>query len=392
MPQPRLIACVLLPFAAGYYLSYLFRSINALIASDLVTELHIDAKDLGLLTSVYFLVFAVVQLPFGALLDRYGPKTIQSALLLLASSGALIFALADGLIGLIVGRAVLSLGVALALMAGFKAILLWFPSERIVLVNGWYVTLGALGAVTTTAPAELIVQSWGWRGLFALLAGLSALAALLLLLAAPECHLSSPARKAAPGVGLWRIYRDFRFWRMAPLSAIGIGTSWSLQGLWAAPWLRDVAGLDRAGVVRHLSVMAFAVCTSALLLGALAKGLRRHGVRTEWVLASTLGLSMVAQAALLCGCPMPSYLPWSLIAAAGAATVLSFAILTEYFPKEMSGRANAALNLLHVGTAFILQTATGHGIAQWQQVNGAYPAEAHQAAMIGLLTTEAAAF
>jgi len=392
MPQPRLVACVLLPFAAGYYLSYLFRSINALIASDLVTELHIDARDLGLLTSVYFLVFAAVQLPFGALLDRYGPKTIQSALLLLASSGALIFALADGLIGLIVGRAVLSLGVALALMAGFKAIVLWFPPERIVLVNGWYVTLGALGAVTATAPAELVVQSLGWRGLFALLAGLSALAALLLLFAAPECQLSSPpVRRAAPAAGVWAIYRDLRFWRMAPLSAIGIGTSWSLQGLWAAPWLRDVAGLDRAGVVDHLSLMAFAVCASALLLGTIAKWLRRRGVRTEWVLVGTLGLSMGAQGALLVQFPLPSYLLWSLIAAAGAATVLSFAILTEYFPKELSGRANAALNLLHVGIAFVLQTAIGLVITQWPHSEGAYPAEAHQTALGALLGLELAA-
>ena len=276
MPQPRLIACVLLPFAAGYYLSYLFRSINALIASDLVAELHISAADLGLLTSVYFLVFAAVQLPFGALLDSYGPKTIQSALLLLASSGALIFALADGLVGLIVGRAVLSLGVALALMAGFKAIVLWFPPERIVLANGWYVMLGALGAVTATAPAELVVQSLGWRGLFALLAGLSALAALLLLFAAPEQRPDCPVR-AAPSASLWAIYRDRRFWRMAPLSAVGIGTSWSLQGLWAAPWLRDVADLDRASVVEHLSVMAFVVCSSAILLGMLAKWSRRRG-------------------------------------------------------------------------------------------------------------------
>jgi MFS family permease len=391
MPQPRLVACVLLPFAAGYYLSYLFRSINALIASDLVAELEINAADLGLLTSVYFLVFAAVQLPFGVLLDRYGPKTIQSALLLLASSGALIFALADGLIGLIVGRAVLSLGVALALMAGFKAIVLWFPPERILLVNGWYVTLGALGAVTATAPAEFIVQTLGWRGLFALLAGMSALAALLLLLAAPECQQSSPVRRAAPAAGLWAIYRDFRFWRMAPLSAIGIGTSWSLQGLWAAPWLRDVTGLDRVGVVDHLSIMAFAVCTSALLLGVVAKWLRRRGIKTEWVLAGALGVSMGAQAALLFECPLPSYLLWSLIAAAGAVTVLSFAILTEYFPKEMSGRANAALNILHVGIAFLLQTGTGLIIAQWPQSNGAYPVEAHQTAMGALIGLEVGA-
>jgi MFS family permease len=118
---------VLLPFAAGYYLSYLFRTINALIAGDLATELGLTAVDLGFLTSVYFLVFAAAQLPCGVLLDRHGPRTIQSLLLLLASAGALVFALADNLLGLVLGRALIGLGVALALMAGFKAIVLWFP-------------------------------------------------------------------------------------------------------------------------------------------------------------------------------------------------------------------------------------------------------------------------
>ena len=79
MTRSRLIGCVLLPFAAGYYLSYLFRTINALIAADLTAELGLGAADLGLLTSVYFLVFAAAQLPFGVLLDRHGPRTIQSA-------------------------------------------------------------------------------------------------------------------------------------------------------------------------------------------------------------------------------------------------------------------------------------------------------------------------
>jgi hypothetical protein len=100
---------------------------------------------------------------------------------------------------------------------------------------------------------------------------------------------------------------------------------------------------------------------------------------------------MGAQAALLFECPLPSYLLWSPIAAAGAATVLSFAILTEYFPKEMSGRANAALNLLHVGIAFLLQTGTGLIIARWPHSEGTYPAEAYQAAMGALLGLELAA-
>ena len=381
MSQTRLIACVLLPFAAGYYLSYLFRTINALIAGDLAADLGLSAMDLGLLTSVYFLALAAVQLPLGSLLDRYGPKTIQSLLLLLASAGALVFALAEHFLALLVGRALIGLGVAMALMAGFKAIVLWFPPERLALANGWLIMLGALGAITATGPAELIVQSIGWRGLFAALAGLSALAALLVLLAVPQHGRSGSGHSATRGASLWAIYRDGRFWRIAPLSAIGIGTSWSLQGLWAAPWLRDVDGLDRAGVVQHLSAMAIVVCAAALLLGLIADRLRSIGVKAELLLVATLGASIVAQCALVGQWPVSSLSLWAAIAAAGAATVLSFAVLGEYYPKEISGRANAALNLLHVGGAFVLQSAAGSIIALWPQTQGTYPAEAHQAAM-----------
>ena len=208
MTRSRLVGCVLLPFAAGYYLSYLFRTINALIAADLTAELGLGAGDLGLLTSVYFLVFAAAQLPFGVLLDRHGPRTIQSALLLLASAGALVFALADSLAGLMVGRALIGLGVALALMAGFKAIVLWFPAERVALVNGWFVMLGALGAVTATAPAEIVVQVVGWRGLFALLGGLSAMAAVLVLLLVPDCCLPQPKPGGRPAQSLDHLPRS----------------------------------------------------------------------------------------------------------------------------------------------------------------------------------------
>lgn len=391
MSPARRVACVLLPFAAGYYLSYLFRSINALIAGDLTADLGLNAADLGLLTSVYFLLFATAQLPFGVLLDRHGPGTIQSMLLLVASTGALVFALADGLIGLFIGRALIGLGVALALMSGFKAIVLWFPAERVALANGWLVMLGALGAVTATGPADLAVSALGWRGLFALLAALSAMAALLVLLAVPDTIANPAPSTARRAVSLSSIYRDPRFWRLAPLSTLGIGTSWSLQGLWAAPWLRDVAGLDRAAVVQHLGTMAIALSVSALLLGVVGDQLRRAGVRTEIVLASTLSLSMAAQLALIARAPLPSCLLWVAIAAAGATTVLSYASLASYFPREASGRANAALNLLHMGGTFVLQSAAGFIIEQWPNADGRYPVEAHQAALAIALGLQLAA-
>jgi hypothetical protein len=127
--------------------------------------------------------------------------------------------------------------------------------------------------------------------------------------------------------------------------------------------------------------MAAVLAASALLLGAAAERLRRTGIPTELFLAAALTLSMAAQLALLLGLPVSSYVLFSVIAAAAATTVLSFAVLAQYFPKEVSGRANAALGVLNMGTAFGLQCLSGFIVALWPADGGRYPAEAHQAAM-----------
>jgi hypothetical protein len=215
--------------------------------------------------------------------------------------------------------------------------------------------------------------------------------AVLILLVVPE-RKSQTETAAAPRIGFLAIYLDPRFLRIAPLAALGVGTSFSLQGLWAAPWLADVEGLDRPAVVAHLTFMAVALAASALLLGAAAERLRRAGIPTELFLSGTLALSMAAQLALLLGLPVPSYVLFAVIGAAGAATVLSFAVLARYFPKEVSGRANAALGVLNMGTAFGLQCLSGFIVALWPAEDGHYPPEAHQAALGLGLVLQAAAF
>ncbi len=130
----------------GYYLAYLFRTINGLIAGHLNADAGLRIADLGLLTSVYFLVFASAQIPIGVLLDRYGPRRVQSALLLVAAAGAGLFAMSTDFPALLVGRAMIGLGVAASLTAGLKAIVLWFPKERVALMNGYMIMLGSLGA------------------------------------------------------------------------------------------------------------------------------------------------------------------------------------------------------------------------------------------------------
>ena len=113
---------ILLPFALGYFISYLFRTVNAVIAPNLAADIGVDPSGLGLLTSAYFIAFASAQLPLGVLLDRFGPRRIEALLLLFAAAGALIFARSQSLGGLALGRAFIGFGVSACLMAAFKAV------------------------------------------------------------------------------------------------------------------------------------------------------------------------------------------------------------------------------------------------------------------------------
>jgi MFS family permease len=148
-----------------------------------------------------------------------------------------------------------------------------------------------------------------------------------------------------------------------------------------APWLQHVEKIDRPGVVQHLLVMGVALSVGALLLGWGADRLRRQGVPRETFLAIVAILFIAAQLALIMRAPMSTYVPWAIVAAVGAGTVISFAILTEYFPKEMSARANAALNILHLTGAFLLQYLTGIIVSLWPPEAGLPPAAAYQTAV-----------
>ena len=212
-------------------------------------------------------------------------------------------------------------------------------------MNGWMVMLGALGALSATSPAALLLDwSGGWRGLFGILAAVTMASALMIWVVVPEATSAKPSSNEHAIVSLKTIYGHVRFWGLAPVSATCAGTAWALQGLWAAPWLTDVDGLSQEDVTRHLFIIAVVLGVAALLLGSAADRLRRRGIGPQVLLGLVATTFIAAQLALILQLPVSTYLVWSIVAAAGSGTILSYAILAEYFPKEIAGRANGALN------------------------------------------------
>ncbi len=368
----RLIAVVFLPFAGGYFLSYLFRSINAVIAPQLTAELGLTAADLGLLTSCYFLAFASFQLPLGLLLDRYGPRRVQSILLLSAAVGALLFAVGDSMVELAIARALIGLGAAGGLMASFKAITLWFPKQRWPLINGCFLAMGGLGAIAATAPLEEALEIVDWRGVFFALAGVTVAVAALIRLVVPEraAHGVAGGTLGEQIAGFRVVFGDRLFWRVAPLAVTTMAANLAIQGLWAGPWLRDVAGFDRHGVALYLLVIAVAMTVGFVLTGALADYCGRRGIGLIPVVGWLSALFILAQAAITLELAPSAMTPWIGFGLMANAAALIYPLINRHFPIALAGRASTGLNTFAFFGAFAGQYLLGAAIDLWPPVDG----------------------
>lgn len=389
MPLARL----LLPFSAAYFLSYFYRSANAVVGPELARELALSAGDLGLLTSAYLLAFCLAQLPLGMLLDRFGARRVESALLLLAAAGALAFALADDLGGLTLARATIGLGVSACLMAAFKAFSQWYPADRQASLTGWMMSAGGLGALAATAPLEALLGLAGWRTIFAVLAGATALSALWLFFGIPEKAGGTAAPReslAAQWRGVCRIFASRHFWRFAPLGLTVTGGFMAVQGLWSMVWLTEVNGYSRAAAADHLAAMSLAMLFTYIGIGALSTGLARRGIPPLYPFFAGFGLCLLLLLLIVGGWPAATYPLWIAYGACAAFGTLGYSQTAAGFPLALAGRATTAYNLMVFAGAFGTQWGIGL-VVDLRLAAGETPADALRAAFVLLLALQGAA-
>ena len=355
---------VFVPFGAAYLISYALRTVNAAISPQLTREFGLDAAALGLLTAAYFLAFAFTQLPLGAWLDRYRPRRVESVLLLSCAVGCFIFASANSSTGLIVGRAFIGAGVAACLMATIRTFGLWLPPERLPAMNGYMLAVGNAGAIASTAPALWLLQSMSWQQMFVGIGVITLMLAAVLAFLVPDPPIAehaSPAQKGATAAhtGWGAVIKNPLFWAVAPITCFSNAVGLSVQGLWAGPWLVDVANMAPGEIGSYLLLISAGMLVANIAMGKVMTALILRGVSGPW-------FASVCCVAALAG-QLPFLFSWSaspalVMIAFGLTHVagnLVFAALFPMFPAEVRGRLSTTLNFFMFGLGFLLQWCIG---------------------------------
>jgi len=365
---------VFLPFAFAYFLSYIFRGVNAVIFPYLERDIGITAGDLGLLTSAFFLFFAGCQPVLGVMLDRYGPRRVQAVLLALAAAGSALFGLSLSLGELIVARALIGLGFAGGLMAAIKAITLWYPPQRWGLITGFHMMAGGLGSMAATLPIEWSLSVVSWQGLFFWLAGLCLATAAILFVVVPERPVA--AAKGTLGEQFritGAVLTDGFYWRIQPLVSVQQLAFIGCITLWIGPWLRDVGGIADKEARADIQLYTTAVMTLGFAMsGVIAGGFRRVGVSNF----ASVGIASLLFA-LVCGwlAFLPSFYPavaWPLFGFLGACPIQYMPVMVASFPTHYAGRVTTSSNLVAFTVIFAGQWAIGKIVDLWPKTATGY--------------------
>ena len=273
-------------------------------------------------------------------------------------------------------------------MAAFKAFSLWFPTERQASLTGWIMTSGGLGALAATAPLEAALQLAGWRQIFFALAGLTLAVAFWLFFSVPEHRESGqPEPLVAQLSGVRKIFGSAHFWRFAPVGLMLTGGFMAVQSLWSISWLMQVNGYTHAIAAEHMAGMSIAMLIAYMLIGLLASGLARRGIRPGVLLGAGLGLSLLTLALIATEASTQTHLLWIAYGTFSSFGTLAYPQAAGGFPVALSGRVNTALNLMVFVGAFATQWGLGLLIDLLQK-QGQSVAMAHRHAFLALLATQ----
>lgn len=339
----------------AYVLSQFYRAFLAVLTPVLKLDIGATPEDLANASGIWFLIFAVMQLPVGLALDKIGPRWTTAILFALgAGGGALVFAAASTPFHITLAMGLIGIGCSPVLMASFFIFARVYEARVFATLAAMVIGIGSLGNIAGSAPMAWAVEAFGWRMTMIGLAAITAAISLLVLVTVRD-----PARVETDEKGsVLDLLRMPALWLIFPLMFVNYAPAAGIRGLWAGPYLADVFALDAGGIGRATLIMALAMVIANFVYGPLD---RIFGTR-KWIVfvGNAAGALCLYTLAFM---PMPPL--WSVVTLFAAVGFFgsSFPVVVaharSFFPPHLTGRGVTLINLFGIGGVGVFQFVTG---------------------------------
>jgi predicted MFS family arabinose efflux permease len=252
---------------------FILRLTVGILREDIMAKYQIDTMLFASLAGFYYLGYAGFQIPIGILLDKFHPKNVAVAFMLLTCLGTLIFFKAYSYNMLLLGRFLIAVGSASAFLSVVKITNSYFPKKYHSMMLGLSFTIGLAGAVFGSNPTKYIFNNFGYENSF--------LALMLCVLAIAVFTLSINDKKAmrfdvkeAKNLNLARFIQLLTNKYILIIGILGGFMVGSLEGfadLWAIPFLSTTQNLSQDQSIFMTSCVYMGMCFGGPLLAYVNK-------------------------------------------------------------------------------------------------------------------------
>jgi sugar phosphate permease len=355
-PPPLGLAFTVWGLAAALYLAGFYQRVApAVITRELMSDFALSAAALGNLAAAYYYSYVAMQIPAGVMADRWGPRRVLTAGAALAALGTLMFAFASSYALAGFGRLLIGASVGVAFVAMLKLASHWFAPSRFAMLSGLALCTGVLGAVSAGVPLRLLVDAFGWRGVLAVSAALTAVLAVAIwaIVRDDPSDLGYASHSYAPRDGhagfsvfggIGRALATRNVWLIFLISGGVSGPPLTFAGLWGVPFLVTHYGLSTAQAASLTSLLLASWALAGPVLGALSDRMRRR--KPVYVIGAALAAAGWAVVFLVPGLPLAVLV--ALLVAIGivsACVMVGFAIAKESAPAPLAGTATGIANM-----------------------------------------------
>ncbi|OYV07654.1 MAG: sugar transport family protein [Methanosaeta sp. ASP1-2] len=370
--------------ALAYFFVYFHRVSSAVVSTDLQITFGVStAASIGLLSSIYFYAYTVMQLPSGLLTDSWGPRKTVSFFTLVAAAGAILTGIASTFEQVIAGRLLIGVGVAMVYIPTMKILAGWFRKNEFASLSGIMLAVGNMGALSAAGPLALMSEALGWQQVFFILGVISlALAGAAFVITrdrpsdmnlptiqeieAEEKSEPVPEAKMMEKIPMGKALRmtfgaGMKFWPLAIWFFFMYGSIMVYQGLWAGPFFHDILGWEKATyglVLTFIGIgMIFGCPTAGYISDKILKSRRKVLIigtvvyTIIWaIIWMTAGQIISAEVYMAINFAFGFF---------GGFFVVSFAQIKELFPIAIVGTSTATLNIFPFAGGAILQQVSG---------------------------------
>ncbi len=334
----------------------------SIMTSQLMRDLHIDAAGLGLMSGFYFYSYTLMQIPVGLLFDRFSSKMLISIAVVICSLGAIFFGMTHTVNLASLGRFLMGIGSAFAFIGVLVVAAHWYESKYFALLVGVAQLLAALGAMGGEAPLASAVDSFGWRSTIIVLALFGLVLGLLISLIMQDYPKGYTKKQGARNeLGIFKslsiVLGNKQTWWVGLYAFSNWAPITIFASLWGVPYLTALYKISDTMAATAIAMIWIGIAVASPILGWLSD---RMGRRVIFLLISA-GLGLVCSFVAV-WVSVPLWCMFLLLLGFGMASggqILSFAVVKDFNPHEVTGTAIGFNNMAVVAGGALFQPLVG---------------------------------